>query len=68
MKARVASIEYPHGGMVLHLDNGQVWEQVQEPDAELNLRAGDSVTIDKILGAYWLGGRSSGTVKVRQKQ
>ena len=36
--------------------------------ADMNLRAGDSVTIDKILGAYWLGGRSSGTVKVKQRQ
>ena len=68
MSARVVSIEYPRGGMVLHLDNGQVWEQVQEPSEDMNLRAGDSVTIDKILGAYWLGGRSSGTVKVRLKQ
>ncbi len=69
LTARVVNIEYPHGEMVLHLDNGQVWEQVQEATADMNLRAGDTVTIDKgMLGAYWLGSRSGGTVKVRQKQ
>ena len=50
------------GQMVVHLDNGQVWEQVQEPTADMNLRAGDTVTIDKrsLLGSYWLGGRTDG--------
>ena len=68
--AHVVSIDTEHGQMVVHLDNGQVWEQVQEPTADMNLRAGDAVTIDKrsLLGSYWLGGRTEGVMKVRLKE
>lgn len=68
--AHVVSIDTQHGQMAVHLDNGQVWEQVQEPTADMNLRAGDTVTIDKrsLLGTYWLGGRTAGVMKVRLKE
>jgi hypothetical protein len=68
--AHVVSTDSEHGQMVVHLDNGQVWEQVQEPTADMNLRAGDTVTIDKrsYLGSYWLGGRTQGVMKVRLRE
>jgi hypothetical protein len=53
---------------VLHLDNGQTWEQVQEASADLHLRAGDTVKIDRQLGDYWLSGRYGVAMKVRQKK
>ena len=67
--AHVASIENWQDAMVLHLDNGQTWEQAQETSADLNLRVGDAVTIDRQLGAYWLaGGRSGEVMKVKLKK
>jgi type II secretory pathway component PulM len=68
--AHVVSINSEHGQMMVHLDNGQVWEQVQEPTADLNLRAGDTVRIDmrSFFGSYWLGGRTKGVMKVRLKE
>jgi sRNA-binding carbon storage regulator CsrA len=68
--AHVVAIGNEHGQMLVHLDNGQVWEQVQDPTADMNLRVGDSVTIDKrnLLGSYWLGGRTEGVMKVRLKE
>jgi type II secretory pathway component PulM len=68
--AHVVSINSEHGQMMVYLDNGQVWEQVQEPTADLNLRAGDTVRIDmrSFFGSYWLGGRTKGVMKVRLKE
>ena len=63
----MASVENRRGSLVLLLDNGQVWEQTQEAAADMNLHAGDAVTIDKgLLGTYWLGGRSDAVIKVKR--
>jgi hypothetical protein len=53
--------------MVVHLDNNQVWEQIQEASADVNLHKGDSVTIDREMGSYWLSG-SGAPMKVRQRK
>jgi hypothetical protein len=66
LTARVVSIDNTPGALVVHLDNDQIWQQAQATEADLNLRVGDTVTIDKTLGQYWLAGRYGGTVKVRQ--
>lgn len=71
MRARVVSVSVDHwpDGLVVHLDNGQTWEQVQAAAVDLNLRVGDTVTVEKrVLGAYWLTARSGETMKVRQKK
>jgi hypothetical protein len=68
LAAHVASVDNTQGDIVVHLDNGQVWEQVQDADTDLNLRAGDPVTIDKSLGDYWLSGRQGGVMKVKQRK
>lgn len=65
--ARVVSIEHSPGEMILHLDNGQVWQQVQAVAGDLTLRAGDTVKIDRQLGSYWLSGPHVAAMKVRQK-
>jgi hypothetical protein len=64
--ARVASIDHVPNEMVLHLDNGQVWQQLQAVPGDLSLKAGDSVTIDKRFGSYWLTGPHVSGMKVRQ--
>jgi hypothetical protein len=51
--------------MVLHLDNGQVWQQIEPASGSLTLRVGDSVTIEKHLGSYWLSSRYVSDMKVR---
>jgi hypothetical protein len=53
--------------MVLHLDNGQVWQQLQQVPGDLTLQVGDTVKIDKRLGSYWLTGPHVSGMKVRQR-
>lgn len=67
LTARVVSIERVPNEMILHLDNGQVWQQVQGVSGDLSLREGDTVKIDKQLGSYWLSGPHVASMKVRQK-
>jgi len=66
--ARIVSIENYADELVLHLDNGQIWQQVQAADADANLHPGDAVTIDRSLGSYWLSGRSGAALKVKRRQ
>jgi hypothetical protein len=66
--ARIVSIENFPDALVVHLDNDQVWEQIQDAPADLNLHAGDTVSIDKELGSFWLSGRSGVAMKVKQKK
>jgi hypothetical protein len=65
--AHLVSIERLPGEMILHLDNGQVWQEVQSVSGDLSLREGDAVTIDKHFGSYWLSGPHVSSMKVRQK-
>jgi hypothetical protein len=65
--ARVVSIERVPNEMILHLDNGQVWQEVQSVPGDLSLREGDAVKIDKHFGSYWLSGPHVSSMKVRQK-
>jgi hypothetical protein len=65
--ARLVSIERAPNEMVLHLDNGEVWEEVQSVAGDLSLKVGDNITIDKRLGSYWLTGPHVSGMKVRQK-
>jgi len=63
----VVSIERVPNEMVLHLDNGQVWQELQSVSGDLSLREGDTVKIDKHFGSYWLSGPHVSSMKVRQK-
>jgi len=65
--AHILSIEPFPDAMVVHLDNNQVWEQIQEAPADVNLHTGDPVTIDREMGSYWLSGKGA-AMKVRQKK
>jgi len=66
--ARIVSIENFPDALVLHLDNDQVWQQIQEASADANLHAGDTVSIDRELGSYWLSGSNGVAIKVKQKK
>lgn len=65
--ARVASLDRWPDAMVLHLDNGQVWQQLGRASGDLSLRVGDRVTIEKHLGSYWLSSRYVSNMQVRLK-
>ena len=67
VSAHIVSIDPAPGEMVLHLDNGQIWQQVQGVSGDLSLRPGDTVTIERHLGSYWLSGPHVSNMKVRQK-
>jgi hypothetical protein len=66
--ARVLSIENFPDALVVHLDNDQVWQQIQEAPADVNLHAGDTVSIDRELGSFWLSGSNGVAIKVKQKK
>lgn len=63
--AHIASLDRSPNSMVLHLDNGQVWQQTGRASGDLSLKVGDSVTIEKHLGSYWLSSRYVSDMKVR---
>ena len=65
VQARIASIDTYPDGIVLHLDNGQVWREDEDTGVDLGLRAGDSVTIERQVGSFWVTGRNGATAKVR---
>jgi hypothetical protein len=65
--AHLVSIERLPNEMILHLDNGQVWQEVQSVSGDLSLKEGDAVTIDRHFGSYWLTGPHVSSMKVRQK-
>jgi hypothetical protein len=57
----------PHGELIVTLDNGQVWYEIQANTA-LRVKVGDQVTIKAgALGSYSLvaNGRSSKVTRVR---
>ena len=66
--ARIVSIDHRPNELTWHLDNGQVWQEVQGVAGDLSLREGDTVKIDKHLGAYWLSGPHVASMRVRLKE
>ena len=67
VQARISSIDTYPDGIVVHLDNGQVWREDEDTPVDLGLRVGDSVTIERQVGAYWLSGLNGTAAKVRLK-
>ena len=67
ISARIVTIEHHPNQLVLHLDNGQVWEEMQSVWGDLSLRAGDVVTIDRHFGSFWLNGAHVSSMKVQRK-
>lgn len=65
--AQIASMERSPNAMVLHLDNGQVWQQIGRASGDLTLEVGDSVTIEKHLGSYWLSANHVSDMQVRRR-
>lgn len=67
MTAHIARLDRWPDAMVLHLDNGQVWQQIGRASGDLSLQAGDSVRIEKHLGSYWLSSGHVSNMQVRLK-
>jgi hypothetical protein len=67
IEAHIVRIENFPDEIVVHLDNDQVWQQVDPAPASPNLRTGDPVTIDRSMAAYCLSGPNGVAVKVRLK-
>lgn len=63
--ARIASVEHFPDYVVVHLDNQQTWKQVSDSPGSPVLRNGDSVTIDRQMGSYWLAGPKGEAIQVR---
>lgn len=67
LTAHISRLDRWPNAMVLHLDNGQVWQQTGRASGDLSLHVGDSVTIEKHLGSYWLSSRYVSDMQVRLK-
>jgi hypothetical protein len=67
ISAHIVTIDHQPNQLVLHLDNGQVWQEVQSISGDLSLREGDGVKIDRHFGAYWLSGPHVSSMKVQRK-
>lgn len=67
LTAHVTRLERSPDSMVLHLDNGQVWQQIGPASGALSLREGDEVRIEEHLGGYWLSSRYVSDMQVRLK-
>ena len=65
--AHIVSIDHQSNEMILHLDNGQVWQEVQSVSGDLSLREGDAVKIDRHFGSFWLSGPHVSSMKVQRK-
>ena len=56
----------PGGGLLVTLDNGQVWQQLATGES-LQLKAGDSVTLKPgVFGSYSLVGARNRSIKVKR--
>lgn len=67
VSAKIVRVEAAPDELVMHLDNGEVWEQTDRTSGGLGLHAGDTVTIEKHLGSYWLTARHVSGMRVRKK-
>jgi hypothetical protein len=67
ISAKIVKVEDFPDEVIVHLDNGQVWQQLEEATTAVNLHAGDTVTIDREMAAYWLSAKGGSVMKVRQK-
>jgi hypothetical protein len=67
LKAKVVSLRALTDDARVTLDNGQVWEQIQPAPALLDLHAGVTITIDRVLGGYWLSDASGASMKVKEE-
>lgn len=65
--AHIVHLDRWPNAMVLHLDNGQAWQQIGRASGDLSLQAGDSVKIEKHLGSYWLSSGHVSDMQVRLK-
>ena len=65
LSAHVTRLESGGDRLVVHLDNGQAWEQSQAGSLDLALRNGDLVKVDRQLGSWWLTDRYGETLQVR---
>jgi hypothetical protein len=65
--AHIVSIDHQPNEMILHLDNGQVWQEVQSVSGDLSLREGDAIKIDRHFGSFWLTGPHVSSMKVQRK-
>ena len=63
--ARIVSIDHFPDYVVVHLDNQQTWKQVSDSSGSATLHDGESVTIDREVGTYWLAGAKGDSVQVK---
>lgn len=66
LTGRITAVRHkPRGEAVFKLENNQVWEEA-DGETPIELKVGDTVTIDAgVMGAYWLS-VASGSVRVKR--
>jgi hypothetical protein len=68
LSVKVSVVRQSGDGLVVTLDNGDVWEQSAPATSQLNLRPGDVVQLDRELGGWFLSNRYGDNIQVRLHQ
>jgi hypothetical protein len=64
ISARIVHIEVFPYRLIFHLDNQQAWTHEQDASMGTRFHAGDSVTLDRVFGSYWISNPTTERLKV----
>ena len=64
ISARIVKIEVLPYRLIFHLDNEQAWTHERDASIGTNFRVGESVTLDRIFGSYWISTPTTTRLKV----
>jgi hypothetical protein len=65
LTAKVSAVRQSGEHLIVTLDNGDVWEQSAPATGQLNLRAGETVQLDREMASWFLSDRYGGSIQVR---
>lgn len=68
LSAKVSAVHQSGDHLIVTLDNGNVWEQSAPATNQLNLRAGETVQLDRELASWFLSDRYGNNIQVKQRQ
>jgi hypothetical protein len=68
LTAKVSAVRQSGDNLIVTLDNGDVWVQSAPATSQVNLRPGDTVTLDREISSWFLSNRYGDSIQVRMRQ
>jgi hypothetical protein len=68
LTAKVSAVRQSGDSLVVTLENGEVWVQSAPATSQLNLRPGDTVSLDHEMASWFLSNRYGDSLQVRLRQ